>query len=562
MPWGFGVNEVLGPCPTPCRGLTSRSMSGSLPGSPRKHYEAQCGALNAHGLLLFYGSPDEQLLGLPIRQGELLHLDMTNSDWRVLNVSLHVNGFRASVVGEDRGEWRSVTWSPFAMVLEDEESLYLEQRCPVFRVGLTKDLCYVFATTGPDADLVREQWTADISRALRLLTKSIFPTFSIVVDPLEGIEATSTRLLAGYLLRSERDNIVSVLYCELHVQQKDSAVLAMYEDERCERRVGSISISQRTSIIDRRAVDCSCFSVDMYSFSARSLQEKQMWLSALSNIKVKLMNCAPEPSEEELGAFREAIFERISNLRRCEPPNPAEELPMLRPCRGVPVQAWCGTTCCQPAGGHCGEGPLFDPECSHQAAIPQALATHWSLPRDLPPVMAEAAMRKLAQGVPVVVSNCPAARSPPEAVLSPKRPPAAHDHVHEPSGPRPGDSAGGADAGAAPDKQVVYRNAACALLGSRPQQARSNFAMTLTAPRACAAIAPRPPRTRSAVFEDEPEWSQCCDADVAAGKAEVRKPDPLASLVAVPKVPSEVSTRSSRSGGKGLELFWSMEDDI
>mmetsp|Transcript_19869 Transcript_19869/g.46513 ORF Transcript_19869/g.46513 Transcript_19869/m.46513 type:complete len:561 (+) Transcript_19869:27-1709(+) len=553
MSWNFGgVGDVIGPCPTPCRGALSRSISESFPFSPQEYARPQCSKLNVHNLLLFHGSADERLLGLPIRQGQLLHVDLPSDSWQLLNVSLHVNGLRASIVGADPGEWRSLAWSPFAMVMEGQEPLYVDGRCLVFRVSLTKTSFYIFATTGADAEVLREQWVADISRALRLLTKSVFPTFSINVEPLADVEITSTRLLAGYLIRSERDDIVSVLYCELHVQQGNTAIISMYENECCARRVGSVCMSKETSIIDRRGVDCSCFSVDRYSFAARSLQEKQMWLTALSNIKVKLMNCAPSPNEEELCGFREAVSECIANLARCEPRGPSEEVPFLRPCRGVSVPALAKAALKsanageQLQGGRQGAGPLFYPERGQPAVFPLTLATSWSLPRDLPPVMAEAAMQKLAQGVSVTVGNCPATPSLVEAGLS-----TPQQHAAGEMAPAQGEAAafaiptGGAEGGAVPGEQVVYRNAARSLLAGRPPQARSNFAMSLAATR--------PPRTRSALAEEAPEWS---DSAAAVGRAEVARSETSSALGAVLEIDGDASTLG---GGKGPELFWPME---
>ena len=40
----------------------------------------------------------------------------------------------------------------------------------------------------------------EVSRALRILTQSLFPSFQLAVFPLPGASWTLTRLLAGYML--------------------------------------------------------------------------------------------------------------------------------------------------------------------------------------------------------------------------------------------------------------------------------------------------------------------------------------------------------------------------
>ena len=50
----------------------------------------------------------------------------------------------------------------------------------------------------------------------------------------------------------------------------------------------SLTIDAICSVTERLGVDCSCFSINDYHFAARSVAEKQLWLRAISNLKVKL----------------------------------------------------------------------------------------------------------------------------------------------------------------------------------------------------------------------------------------------------------------------------------
>lgn len=63
----------------------------------------------------------------------------------------------------------------------------------IFHHGLT----HFFATQGEAADSERARWVADVSRVLRMLTQSLFPQYSIAVDPVPGATWTATRLMAG-----------------------------------------------------------------------------------------------------------------------------------------------------------------------------------------------------------------------------------------------------------------------------------------------------------------------------------------------------------------------------
>merc|ERR1712196_270406 len=67
-------------------------------------------------------------------------------------------------------------------------------------------------------------------------------------------------------------------------------------------------------------INCSYFVVDNHHFAAQAPSERKLWLRALSNVKVKIQNNAPEPTEEEMAHYRESIREQIHNMRATSDP--------------------------------------------------------------------------------------------------------------------------------------------------------------------------------------------------------------------------------------------------
>jgi len=78
------------------------------------------------------------------------------------------------------------------------------------------DRFYYFATAGTTAYDEREDWVKEMSSAIRQVTVSLFPPRRIEVQPLPGVQSTSRRIMAGYLLRCLASDNVSLFYCELH----------------------------------------------------------------------------------------------------------------------------------------------------------------------------------------------------------------------------------------------------------------------------------------------------------------------------------------------------------
>jgi len=169
---------------------------------------------------------------------------------------------------------------------------------------------FFFAVHGEKAEVERIRWVADISRSIRVLTQSLFPSFSLSTQPLSNVRSTTTRLLAGYMLLSNNED-VALIYCELQSHWNANAAIVGYEDERCLVRMLNVDLTVPTCISERVGVDCSCFSIDGYHLTTRSSMEKHLWLRAINNVKVKLRHCTGNPSPSEIAAY-------LSDLGVCE----------------------------------------------------------------------------------------------------------------------------------------------------------------------------------------------------------------------------------------------------
>lgn len=253
----------------------------------------------------------QPLMGPPVRFGSIYHLVPEEaSSFEQGTLRLHANGIQ---IQRGKGTPFDIAWSPFSLVqacrlhtVQADTALPWMRlfKVSVFQHGAT----HFFATYGDNADSERARWVADISRAIRVLTQSLFPEFNIRSDPVPGIRWTATRLLAGYLLLLD-DQGVSVVYCELHVHMDGAANFAAYEDESCAHRVMHLGIDQQTCVSERVGVDCSCFSFDGYHFTTRTSSEKMLWLRCISNLKVKMRHHAPNPTPEELDDYRASVSE-------------------------------------------------------------------------------------------------------------------------------------------------------------------------------------------------------------------------------------------------------------
>eukprot|EP00928_Gymnodinium_smaydae_P010385 TRINITY_DN13907_c0_g1_i1.p1 TRINITY_DN13907_c0_g1~~TRINITY_DN13907_c0_g1_i1.p1 ORF type:complete len:546 (-),score=99.98 TRINITY_DN13907_c0_g1_i1:114-1751(-) len=250
------------------------------------------------------------------------------------------------MIARESGELSFFAWSPFTILSEGaglassvELDRAFEGCCSDGSMAIfsfasppARGSRLILATRGEAAAAERRSWLADASRGLRLLAWSYFPDFRLCVEPIAGVPATSRRLLAGYLLLRGRYGSIEDLrtvYCELQAPQDDVALLAVYEDESCSCILSAVAITGKTNLLERPGIDCSCFAVAGHAFCARLPVERQIWLRALANLRTRLQNGAPDPTCEELSSFREAVAERLAELRaeldrEPEPPQPAQ----------------------------------------------------------------------------------------------------------------------------------------------------------------------------------------------------------------------------------------------
>lgn len=238
-------------------------------------------------------------------------------------MSLHVNGF---CIAPRKGSTASPPlpctcrlWSPFSLVEKCQvKAKQNDAQWAIFKMTIFRkegqDASYYFANTGPEAQLDRDTWVEQIVQAVSGLTLSLFPKFEISVNPVPGRAATSTRILAGYLLQGSVADKALLVFCELHAYLGREARLALYQDEWCDQEVLSIAISDSSIVSTRKGAYCTVFGINDQLFCARTEDERELWLRAVSNIKVKLMFDAPDPTAEELEVFRLAVHERAEAL--------------------------------------------------------------------------------------------------------------------------------------------------------------------------------------------------------------------------------------------------------
>lgn len=287
------------------------------------------------GLVSYSADSQAPLLEPPLRSGQVWHLRNGGRDIAQTTLTLHPNGFCVSDVPvgpEAEASSQStppaamkVAWSPFSLVQACRlHSTQADRKVPhmrLFKVSIFHHgLTHIFATQGATADAERARWVADVSRAIRRLTQSLFPAFGVRVEPAPGAIWTARRLLAGYLMLYDELG-VSCVYAELQAHLSESAAFFCYEDESCATPLLSVHVDMSTPVSERVGVDCSCFGLGEHHFSARTCQEKVFWLRAISNVKVKLRHGAEAPTPADLRNFRRAVLEQSRQLL---PPDSAD----------------------------------------------------------------------------------------------------------------------------------------------------------------------------------------------------------------------------------------------
>jgi hypothetical protein len=190
---------------------------------------------------------------------------------------------------------------PFSKILS--VTLYLEGRTHFFCFGAweeqqAQDLC-----TG---------WVRDVARSIRWVTESLFTRGSCFQTASPNADEESNQLMAGYLLHSDPGEIVRMMYVELQPPRQGKSRVVLYEDLAGGREVDKeVLLDARTPSYEKVGVDCSCFCVGSLQLSARTVFERQVWLRAVQNLKVKLQARGPDPRPHELDTWREAINDHI-----------------------------------------------------------------------------------------------------------------------------------------------------------------------------------------------------------------------------------------------------------
>ncbi|CAE8589001.1 unnamed protein product, partial [Polarella glacialis] len=213
---------------------------------------------------LTFSTLQQPLRGSPIREGTLWYLSAEDQVDPV-DFALYVNGFSFKHEGVEA----AISLSPFVLVRNCKfQSGYTACLADVkiFKISLfAHSACYYFGVRGEDdrwAEEERSRWVLDVSRAVRLVTQSLFPPFRISCDPLQAVVSTSLRLMAGYMVHHDDSASASVLYCELQANQEDLAKLVLYENECCQQVVGEIYLSEGALCSEKIGINCSCFSVE------------------------------------------------------------------------------------------------------------------------------------------------------------------------------------------------------------------------------------------------------------------------------------------------------------
>lgn len=263
------------------------------------------------GFPTYSSAPDQPLLGVPVREEGLWHLS-TPDCFEHVTFSLYVNG--VAFATRDGAE-HSISLSPFSVVRFCRFQSGLCSQLKSFKVAVPDhELCCYFAVQSVSERIAEEdrfEWVLSISHTILLIIDSLLPSYAITCDPVPGVPATSRRLMAGYLIHRDDAGSVSVLFCELQAHLGNRAKFVMYENEHCINPVMDINIVDATDYSDIVGINCSCFIIDGQHFAAQTPSDRKLWLRALSNVKVKIQNEAPPPTEEEIWYYRDSIREHI-----------------------------------------------------------------------------------------------------------------------------------------------------------------------------------------------------------------------------------------------------------
>lgn len=133
--------------------------------------------------------------------------------------------------------------------------------------------------------------------------------------------------------------------------------MTLYRDAWCDRELSTVALSESTTVSTRSGVYCNVFGIDHHRFCARNADEKDLWLRAVSNVKVKLMFEAPDPTIEEIWIFRQSVQERVALIGNAKDP---ESKALLLEVTNKPPRS--------PTGDAMDPAPIEDPTPMMQAS--------------------------------------------------------------------------------------------------------------------------------------------------------------------------------------------------
>eukprot|EP00929_Paragymnodinium_shiwhaense_P044540 TRINITY_DN22838_c0_g1_i1.p1 TRINITY_DN22838_c0_g1~~TRINITY_DN22838_c0_g1_i1.p1 ORF type:complete len:725 (+),score=171.52 TRINITY_DN22838_c0_g1_i1:119-2293(+) len=289
--------------------MEAESAAIALPKGPMRH------------TVPTYETADRDALSGELQAGEVAQLRIGERIQRVC-LTVYENGMSVTPLSEEDMESvkpHSRAWSPFTLVETCQvQATRQDHSMAVFKLTILRkecsDLFYYFGCCGPEAQEQRDRWLSIIQKAISKVTMSLIPEHAIRVRPVPGVPGTVSRLMAGYLMRLVEADVVALYYCELQAYSEGEAKLMLYQDEWCEHEVGNVAISNTSVVSTRKGEYCTILGMDSSLFCARTWKEKELWLRAVSNVKVKLMFDAPSPTQEELDVYRSAVLERVEEV--------------------------------------------------------------------------------------------------------------------------------------------------------------------------------------------------------------------------------------------------------
>eukprot|EP00811_Abedinium_folium_P028867 NODE_4503_length_1883_cov_7.717540.p1 GENE.NODE_4503_length_1883_cov_7.717540~~NODE_4503_length_1883_cov_7.717540.p1 ORF type:complete len:565 (+),score=141.24 NODE_4503_length_1883_cov_7.717540:194-1696(+) len=260
------------------------------------------------------------LEGEPMKAGSVIYCLAGGCSQDVV-LALYGYGFQLRPPGGAGGD-ASYPWTPFTVIdiFDDIDGGFRlniftsEREAAEGPTPTSGQMCHYFTALGADPTDSRAAWLEAIQAQLHAVTVSLFPPHSIRSAPVLTNTATLMRVMAGYLLCMSAEGILLV-YAQLGACSDGKAPVELFTDEGCSHRVMTIPLVANSSVGTYNGVHCNIFELGIYRFCARTPAEREIWVRALGNTKVKLVFRAPDPSWEEIEVYRAAVQERVDEVQ-------------------------------------------------------------------------------------------------------------------------------------------------------------------------------------------------------------------------------------------------------